>query len=200
MDDFDPAAVALLLVDMQNDFLHPDGAYGRAGVGAPEIAALPERLAPVAAACREAGMWIISTHFTLLPDRSGAPMISPHLQRVRPFLARGDFQSGTFGHALIDSLQPAHAGIEKVAFSAFYMSRMDFVLQRAGIKTLVFAGIVTNGGVASTLRDAHVRDYHTVLLTDGCAAFDPTLHDNTCAALASISTVMTCTDFLADLA
>ena len=49
---FDPPATALVLVDLQNDFLHPDGAYGRAGVSAPEIAALPTRLKPVADAVR----------------------------------------------------------------------------------------------------------------------------------------------------
>ena len=46
---------ALLLCDLQNDFLHPDGAYGRAGLGNAEIAALPARLAPLAQKLRAAG-------------------------------------------------------------------------------------------------------------------------------------------------
>jgi nicotinamidase-related amidase len=80
------------------------------------------------------------------------------------------------------------------------MSRLEFVLRKAGIETLVFAGIVTNGGVASTLRDAHVRDFGTVLLSDGCAAFDARVHDATVSELSSVSTVMTCADFTAVLA
>ncbi len=191
----DPQRTALLLVDMQNDFLHPDGAYARAGVSAPSIAALPGRLAPVAAAVRRAGGWIVSTHFTLVPGKAGAPLISPHLKALRPFLGAGDFAPGSFGHDLVEALKPTDIVIEKVAYSAFYMSRLEFVLRRAGIETLVVGGIVTNGGVASTVRDAHTRDFHTIVLRDGCAAFDDAAHEATMASLATISAVATCADF-----
>jgi ureidoacrylate peracid hydrolase len=197
---FQPASTALLLIDMQNDFLHPKGAYARGGQSSPAIARLPVRLKPVADAVRTAGGWIVSTHFTLVPGKGGAPLISPHLRKLRPFLTKGDFAPGTFGHDLVDELKPADMAVEKVAISAFYMSRLEFVLRKAGIETLVFAGIVTNGGVASTLRDAHVRDFSTVLLSDGCAAFDPRMHDATVSELSSVSSVMTCTDFIAALA
>ena len=194
---FLPAETALMLIDMQNDFLHPEGAYRRAGQTSAAIAALPARLKPVADAVRKAGGWIVSTHFTLVPGRGGEPMISPHLRKLRPFLTRGDFAPGSFGHALIDELQPADIAVEKVALSAFYMSRLEFVLRKAGIETLVCGGLVTNGGVASTLRDAHVRDFATVLLSDGCAAFDTRVHEATVAELSSVSAVMTCADFTA---
>jgi ureidoacrylate peracid hydrolase len=196
---FTPATTALMLIDMQNDFLHPEGAYGRAGQSSAAIGALPARLKPVADSVRKAGGWIVSTHFTLVPGKGGEPMISPHLKKLRPFLAKGDFMPGSFGHQLIDSLKPADLSVEKVAFSAFYMSRLEFVLRKAGIETLVFSGIVTNGGVASTLRDAHVRDFSTVLLSDGCAAFDTRVHDATVSELSSVSQVMTCADFTAAL-
>lgn len=196
---FDPATTALLLVDLQNDFLHPKGAYGRAGQGAASIAALPGRLQPVVEAARRAGLLIVSTHFTLVPGRGGEPIISPHLKKLRPFLAKGDFVPGSFGHALIDELKPSDVAVDKVAYSAFYMSRLEFVLRKTGIETLVFAGIVTNGGVASTLRDAHVRDFATVLLSDGCAAFSDAVHETTVAALSAISPVMTCAELSAAL-
>jgi ureidoacrylate peracid hydrolase len=195
-----PARTALVLCDLQNDFLHPDGAYGRAGQGAPAIAALPGRLKPVADAMRRAGGWIVSTHFTLVPGRDGAPFILPHLQKLRPFLGTGDFAPGSFGHDLVADLKPADLMIEKVAYSAFYMSRMEFVLRRAGIDTLVFAGIVTNGGVASTVRDAHVRDFRCLVLADGCAAFSAAVHDATIAALASVVEIGDCAGVIAALA
>ncbi|MEO1104511.1 MAG: isochorismatase family protein, partial [Pseudomonadota bacterium] len=113
---------ALLIVDLQNDFIHPQGAYGRAGQSAPAIAALPERVAPLAKAMRAAGGLVISTQFTLVPGRGGEPMISPHLKELRPFLTRGDFMPGGWGHAMIDTLQPADVNIEKIAYSAFYMT------------------------------------------------------------------------------
>ena len=194
-----PASIALVLCDLQNDFLHPDGAYGRARVSAPEIAALPARLKPVADAIRRAGGWIVSTHFTLVPGRGGEPLILPHLKKLRPFLAKGDFAPGSFGHDLVAELKPADLTIEKVAYSAFYMSRMEFVLRRAGIDTLVFAGIVTNGGVASTVRDAHVRDFRAIVLSDGCAAFSKSVHDATIASLASVVEIADCAEVIATL-
>jgi nicotinamidase-related amidase len=180
---------ALLLCDLQNDFIHPNGAYGRAGLGNPDIAALPARLAPLAAAMRAAGGWIVSTHFTLVPGKGGEPFISPHLKELRPFLRKGDFAPGSWGHALVDKLAPADMAVEKVAFSAFYMSRLEWVLTRAGIHRLLVAGIVTNGGVASTVRDAHVRDLSVTLLEDGCAAFDRATHETAVAALRPVAKI-----------
>lgn len=191
-----PEATGLLLVDLQNDFLHPEGAYGRAGQSAPEIAALPGRLAPLAAALRAAGGWIVSTLFTLVPGRGGEPFISAHLKELRPFLGKGDFCPGAWGHQLVDALQPADLTVEKVAYSAFYMTRLEWVLRRAGIETLIVGGIVTNGGVASTVRDAHVRDLRTIVLADGCAAFRPEVHEAALADLATVATILPCTEML----
>ena len=194
-----PEKIALILADLQNDFMHPGGAYARGSAVAAAIAALPQRLKPVVEAVRSRGGWIVSTHFTLVPGRGGEPFISPHLKALRPFLRKGDFTPGSWGHALVDELQPADLSVEKVAFSAFYMSRLEWVLRKAGIETLVFSGIVTNGGVASTLRDAHVRDFHTILLQDGCAAFSEDVHRTNVEALRSVAEVTTCDDFVAAL-
>jgi len=194
-----PQSVGLFIVDLQNDFLHPEGAYAKGGATAPAIAALPARVKPVADAVRAAGGWVISTHFTLVPGKGGEPFISPHLKTLRPFLRKGHFAPGSFGHALVNELQPADLSIEKIAYSAFYMTRMEWVLRKAGIDTLVFTGIVTNGGVASTLRDAHVRDFHCILLEDGCAAFSDDVHRTNVATLRSVAEVMTCADFIAAL-
>jgi ureidoacrylate peracid hydrolase len=166
---------ALLLIDLQNDFLHPDGAYGRAGQAAPEIAALPGRLKPFADLMRARGGWIVSTHFTLVPAK-GEPIVSPHLKKLRPFLAKGDFAPGGWGHRLVEELQPSDIAIEKIAYSAFYMTRLEWVLRKCEIRRLIVAGIVTNGGVASTVREAHVRDFDVTVLEDGCAAFSPEVH------------------------
>ena len=195
----DPTSTAFVIVDMQNDFIHPEGAYGRACITAASIAALPARHAKMATAMRAARGWVVSTHFTLVPGRDGEPFISPHLKRMRPFLGRNDFAPGGFGHDLITELQPSDLRVEKVAFSAFYQSRMEWILARAGIRTLIFGGIVTNGGVASTVRDAHVRDFHTIVLDDGCAAFSQSAHDASIAALGTIATISTVDEMVAAL-
>jgi len=199
MNSLDGPRTALMLVDLQNDFLHPEGAYGRAGRKCAEIAALPWRLRPVADRVRRTGGWVISTHFTLVPGKTDVPFISPHLKQLRPFLGPGDFAPGSFGHDLVDELKPADLRVEKIAFSAFYQSRLEWLLARTGCSTLIFSGIVTNGGVASTLRDAHVRDYTCVVLSDGCAAFAPEVHEATIKSLSTIATVATCEEVMAAL-
>lgn len=190
-----PARTALLTIDLQNDFLHPEGAYGRAGQTAPAIAALPARIGPLRDALRARGGRYISAQFTLVPGPDG-PLISPHLRALRPFLGPGDFAPGSFGHALVDALQPADFTVEKVAYSAFWQTRLEFILRRTGIETLIVGGIVTNGGVASTLRDAHLRDIHTILLTDGCAAFSEATHAATLTSLGSVTEQRTIAEML----
>lgn len=185
----DPKRTALLLVDLQNDFLHAKGAYARGGSSAVAIAALPSRLAPLAAAMRAKGSLVISTHFTLVPGFGGEPIISPHLKQLRPFLRKGDFAPGSWGHAVVDELQPTDISIEKVAYSAFYMTRLEWVLRKIGVEHLVVGGIVTNGGVSSTVRDAHVRDIGVTVLEDGSAAFSEEVHRTAISALASVAEI-----------
>ena len=84
--------------------------------------------------------------------------------------------------------------------SAFFNTQLDWVLRRAGITTVVVCGIVTNGGVASTVRDAHMRDYRTLVLADGCAAFRTEAHDTALADMTTVAQVLVCADFSAALA
>jgi nicotinamidase-related amidase len=190
---------ALLLCDLQNDFLHPEGAYGRAGQGAAEIAAIPARLAPLAHAMRAKGGWIASTHFTLFTGRGGEPFIDPHLRAMRPFLKKGDFVQGGWGHAVVDELAPSDLPVEKVGYDAFYQTRLEWLLRKAGIRRLLVAGIVTNGGVASTVRGAHVREFAVTVLRDGCGAFTPQLHETAIEALRPVAEISTIAEELAKL-
>ena len=189
-------STALLICDLQNDFLHADGAYGRAGLGNAEIAAVPGRVAPVAAWVREAGGHVIATQFTLVPGPVGVPLISPHLQRLRPFLKVGDFAPGSWGQQTVDVLLPVDFTVEKIAYSAFYMSRLEWLLRRLGVEHLAVCGIVTNGGVTSTVRDALVRDFAVTVLEDGCAAFDAAAHETAIAGLRGACEVCTISAFL----
>lgn len=196
---FDPVSTALLICDLQNDFIHPDGAYARGGQSAPEIAVLPARIRPLMDALRAKGGLVIATQFTLVPGRGGDPLISPHLKQLRPFLKNGDFAPNSRGNATVDALQPVDVAIEKVAYSAFYMTRLEWVIRKLGITRLLVCGIVTNGGVASTVRDAHVRDIETIVLEDGCAAFSPALHDSAINALRPVGRVATLAEMLAEV-
>ena len=190
---------ALLLVDLQNDFIHSHGAYGRAGQFSQEISILPQTIAPVAKVMRKLGIPVISTQFTLIPDEHGNPMIAEHLRKLRPFLTNGDFESGSWGNQIVDELGLPDYIIEKIAYSAFYMTRLEWVLKKINIKHLIVGGIVTNGGVASTVRNAHVLDFDTTILSDGCAAFSNETHANALTDLSTVSDVKTCLEVIEKL-
>ena len=190
---------ALLLCDLQNDFIHPDGAYGRAGQSAAAIAALPARLKPLVGAMRAKGGWIASTHFTLVPGKGGEPFIADHLRQLRPFLKKGDFAPGSWGHGLVEELAPSDLVVEKLGYDAFWNSRLEWVLRKAGVRKLLVAGIVTNGGVASTVRGAHVREFEVTLLEDGCAAFSDAVHQAAVEGLRPVAEVTTVAAALASL-
>ena len=196
----DARSTALIVIDLQNDFLAPGGACDRGGAVSAEARALPPRVAPVARALKAAGGFVAASQFTLWPDAAGEPMISPHLRRLRPFLRRGDFAAGGPGHACVAELDGlVDVAVWKVAYSAFFNTQLDWVLRRAGIEHVAICGIVTNGGVASTARDAHMRDYHVTVLADGCAAPTPALHDAALADLRSVADLRACEDFIAGI-
>jgi ureidoacrylate peracid hydrolase len=195
-----PQTSALILGDLQNDFLHPDGAYGRAGQSHPTIAALPAKLAPLVRAARARGVLVVATLFTLVPGRDGEPIISPHLRALRPFLRKGDFTPGGWGQQLVDELAPADVAVEKIAYSAFHASRLEWVLRKCGVAQLFFAGIVTNGGVASTVRDAHVREFACSVIADGCAAFSDEVHRAAIEGLRPVASIATIDDAMRSLA
>ncbi|MEY2683839.1 MAG: hypothetical protein RJA09_983 [Pseudomonadota bacterium] len=189
---------ALVIVDLQNDFLDPRGAYARGGCANPQAQALPARVLPLAQAVKAAGGLVVASQFTLWPGAGGEPLVSPHLKALRPFLARGDFAPGSWGQANVDLLQPViDVSVQKVAYSAFFNTQLDWLLRKNGVTRVAVCGIVTNGGVASTVRDAHMRDYDTWVVSDACAAFKPEAHAN---ALADMGTVAHVTDGLGLLA
>jgi ureidoacrylate peracid hydrolase len=185
------ATAALVLGDLQNNFLHPDGAYTREGLARPWMAALPGKLAPLVTVARQRGVLVVATLFTLVPGRGGAPIVSDDLARLRPFLAKGDFAPGGWNHQLVEELAPADITIEKIAYSAFHLTRLEWVLRKCGIERLYFSGIVTNVGVTTTTRDAHAREFECTLIEDGCAAFREEDHETAVRGIRSVARVIT---------
>ena len=195
------ANTALVIIDLQNDFLDAKGAYARGGDTNPPALLLPDRVAAVARALKAAGGLVVASQFTLWPDASGEPMVSPHLKALRPYLRKGDFAPGSWGQANVDALTGLiDVTVSKVAYSAFFNTQLDWVLRRAGIDTVAVCGIVTNGGVASTVRDAHMRDYRTLVLADGCAAFGEERHQTALADMRNVAEVTACQPFADSLA
>ena len=151
-------------------------------------------------AARERGVLVVATLFTLVPGRGGEPIVSPHLKALRPFLGKGDFAPCAWGQQLVDELAPADICVEKIAYSAFHASRLEWVLRKCGVAQLFFTGIVTNGGVASTVRDAHVRELDCTVIEDGCAAFSDELHRAAIEGLRPVARIATIDEVMRALA
>ena len=192
-----PSTSALLLVDMQNDFLHPVGAYGRAKLAMANSRARIEQMIKVANCFKEGGSRIIGANFTLIADKDNVPIIPDEFKAKHPFLHRGDFQVGRWGHQLIDELGPADFVINKIGHSAFQATHLEWLLGQLNIKTLVIGGILAKeGGLASTLMEAKSKDYEVLLLMDGCMALNEDLYSEKIQELENVCKIVTCKELV----
>ena len=170
---FVAAKSALLIVDLQNDFLHLEGAYARGGQSNDDLGALPAKVLPVAEAIRRAGGWVVSTQFTLVPGKNAEPFISPHLKQLRPFLQMGDLAQGSWGHAIHPELLPdentvvlnPHKGL-----SNFWTGDAALNLRQNGIETIILYGMSANMCVESHARDAVENGFDVIIVADATAA------------------------------
>lgn len=173
----DPAATALIVVDMQNAYASPGGYLDLAGFDIAGAAAVIERIAVTVEAARKAGVQVVFFQNGWDPAyaEAGGPG-SPNwwksnalkTMRDRPELEGALLAKGTWDYALVDRLQP-QAGdivIPKPRYSAFFNTALDSMLRARGIRNLAFCGIATNVCVESTLRDGYHLEYFGVLLED----------------------------------
>jgi len=178
MRSIDASTTALLVIDMQRDFLDLRGYAAQAGV---DIDRLRNTIAPVQAllaAARSSGMRVIFTREGHRPDLSDCPpsklarsrAAGAEIGSVGPLgrlLVRGEF-----GHDLVDEMQ-ARAGetvLDKPGYSAFHQTDLDHILRSQGVDRLVVCGVTTEVCVHSTLRAATDLGYRCITVADACAA------------------------------
>lgn len=192
-----PSTSALLLVDMQNDFLHPVGAYGRAKISLANSRARIEQMIKVSNSFKDLESRIIAANFTLIADKDNVPIIPEDFKAKHPFLHRGDFQVGRWGHQLIDELGPADFVINKIGHSAFQATHLEWLLGQLNIKTLIIGGILAKeGGIVSTLMEAKAKDYELLLLMDGCMAVNENLYAEKIKELENVCKIVTCKELV----
>ena len=173
---FAPESTALLVIDMQRDFLEPGGFGESLGN---DVSQLRRTIAPLAAfltVWRGAGLPVIHTREGHLPDLSDCPPAK---------LARGAIgQQGAFGrilirgeygHDIIDELRPApgEAVVDKPGKGAFYATELQDLLDKGGIRSLLVAGVTTEVCVHTTVREANDRGYECLVLADCVGSYFP---------------------------
>lgn len=176
--DLDPSRTALVVIDVQNDFAHPDGVMGRAGVdlsGVEPAVAAARRLvdaahaagAPVIFVSLQTTAALDSRAASLRRDRQGLP--NGEAQRV---CRRGKWGAEWYG------VSPGEGDVEveKHRYSSFQDTELDLQLRALGVDTLVVCGLTTECCVETAVRDAFHRDYNVFLAEDACASYDTALH------------------------
>jgi nicotinamidase-related amidase len=182
--DLDWPATALLIIDMQRDFMEPGGFGETLGNDVSQLARAVKPIAAVLNAARDSGMLVVHTREGHLPDLSDAPPAK--IDRGAPSLRIGDpgpmgriLIRGEAGHDIIPALYPLDGEIviDKPGKGAFYATELGDVLEKYGIENLLVCGVPTEVCVNTTVREANDSGYRCVVLADGCASYFPEFHE-----------------------
>ncbi|MEZ5631552.1 MAG: isochorismatase family cysteine hydrolase [Burkholderiaceae bacterium] len=178
--EFDPAHTALVLIDMQRDFIEPGGFGETLGNDVSLLEAIVPATQAVLSAWRAAGGLVVHTREAHRPDLSDCPPAKRN--RGNPRLRIGDagpmgriLVAGEPGNQIIDALAPVPGElvIDKPGKGAFYATGLHELLQARGITHLIFGGVTTEVCVQTSMREANDRGYDCLLLEDCTESYFP---------------------------
>ncbi|MGN1001663.1 MAG: cysteine hydrolase family protein [Oscillospiraceae bacterium] len=168
---------ALVLIDIQNEFCHPEGTFGRKGLDLSRADGILGPVRELIGAAHEKGFPVIfiqnvedeSTDAEAWVCRPDGDENSPN---------EGVTRRGSWGAELYELLpEEGDIVIEKHRFSAFHNTRLDTVLRSLGVQTVVIGGLTTNVCILTSATHAVMYGYHVVLAEDACAAWFQGAHD-----------------------
>ena len=171
---------ALIIIDMQRDFLEPGGFGEALGNDVSRLKAVVGPLQAVLASARNAGMLVIHTREGHRPDLSDAPRHK--VERGEPAMRIGApgpmgriLVRGEPGHDIIPELYPVEGEpvIDKPGKGAFYQTDLELMLKNRDIDTLLVCGVTTEVCVNTTVREANDRGFRCIVLSDCCASYFP---------------------------
>jgi len=181
--NFDPAATALVIVDMQEDFLGPQGFFAQKGYDPTPLRAIIPNIAALAEAARQSGCAVIWTRQGYRADLADlTPYDRWRAERSGISHVAGSTSSCMRGHAgfeIVSDLKTAATDIlvDKTANGAFYQTDLDIILRAQKITHLLFTGCTTDVCVHTTLREANDRKFQCLLIEDACASADQYAHE-----------------------
>jgi nicotinamidase-related amidase len=174
----EPRRCAVLVIDMQNDLVKPEGKIAKAGLEMSGMSRILPLCADFIAEARAAGVPVVHVQTTTLPEGASD---SPSWLRAKGTMVRSeDFcLDGTWGAEICEEVAPlpGEVVVTKHRSSAFRGTKMDLILRSLGVETVVIIGEQTPGCVEATFRDAAYHDYYNVLVEDCIAAYDQEQHE-----------------------
>ena len=200
----DADSAALLVIDMQNAFCHPEGTLGDSGVDVGPVQEVYEPMGGLVKAFKAAGIpviWTVQEH--LQPDRRRQKKRLPsHTERrSRVAALAGAWDAGII-EELADWADEPTMVVRKHRFGAFYETRLEALLGMLGVRTLFITGVTLNACVETTIREAYLRDYDVVAVTDCIAGVRPQWEPSALEVwshyLAHLATSQEVTDWLAE--
>lgn len=189
---FEAARTALIVIDMQRDFIEEGGFGSVLGNDVGPLADIVPAVAALLSLARAKDMLVIHTRESHLPDLSDCP--PSKLRRGNPALGIGDpgpmgriLVRGEPGNQIIPMLAPLDGEpvIDKPGKGAFYATGLGDLLKERGITHLLFAGVTTEVCVQTSMREANDRGYECLLIEDACASYFPAFHAATLAMLSA---------------
>lgn len=175
-EKLDPPHAALLVIDVQNDFCHAGCELARMGADVSATQEAIPRIEQLIAAGRSAGVLVVFVQ-AVHTNVDISDVYREHRARTLPGAAP-IVEDGTWGaQFFIVSPEPDEPVVKKYRYSAFIGTGLDTILRARGIRTLMLAGVTTEGCVESTARDGYMLDYYVVIAGDATAAHVPHEHD-----------------------
>lgn len=181
---FAPESTALLIIDMQRDFLEPGGFGAMLGNDVSQLRAAIAPIHAVLTAARKAGLFILHTREGHRPDLSDAPPAK--LSRGRGPTRIGDVGPmgrilirGEAGHDIIPELYPlpGEPVLDKPGKGSFCQTDLELILKNRGIRTLIVCGVTTEVCVHTTVREANDRGFECLVPSDCTASYFPEFHE-----------------------
>jgi ureidoacrylate peracid hydrolase len=174
--DLVPGRTALVLIDLQNDFLHERGWYAESGIDITHMRRVLEPTRRLLAAARPAEVPVIWTRHGFRDATDAGPFFG-----LRPFLRDGGLRRDTWGFQVYDELVPDDEDwlVEKNRLSAFYNTNLELILRGLGAETVLIGGVLTNQCVAATSKDAMFRDFKPIVVEECTGTTLPHLHEPT---------------------
>lgn len=178
VEKFQADVAALLVVDVQNDFCHPEGAMARHGRDVTAVPQMVPRLEGLVAAARGHGAPVIWVHTAHDERTNTAAWLARKATTLRTETPPHDnCRPGTWGaEPFVLCPQAGEPVVVKHRYSAFAGTDLDWTLRALERRSLLVTGVATETCVESTLRDGLFHDYHVNLVEDCCASYQPEAH------------------------